>query len=217
MSDIFVSSGPYTFSAVFASKTGDPLPLGPPPNNRGESVEGAFANGLWEMFANYVVGDRAKVPVAETANGDVASTASWVDTKEIKDRFKAMIWDPLRDLPNHAKKDSAAFIDKMRSMHIGGWHTLAGNLQKYNLAMAAPTIKDLRPAAGPAAGGQDTTITGTDFVTGTQVKVGGTAVTVTVESGTTLKFQTPAGKAGDAELEVITPSGARKLQYRYMA
>ncbi len=69
-----------------------------------------------------------------------------------------------------------------------------------------PTISSVSPVSGPTAGGTTITITGTNFVVGATVAVGGSAATsVTVVSGTTITAVTPAGAAGSANVVVTNP------------
>jgi hypothetical protein len=73
---------------------------------------------------------------------------------------------------------------------------------------ATPTITSIdSPAAGPLAG-SNITITGTGFVTGATVSIGGNAGTyVHVASGTTLTCAVPAGSAGAVSVTVTTLGG----------
>ncbi|MHC5019417.1 MAG: IPT/TIG domain-containing protein [Planctomycetota bacterium] len=70
----------------------------------------------------------------------------------------------------------------------------------------APTFSSVNPSSGPAAGGTLITITGTNFVAGATVAVGGAAATsVGFVNGTTLTAVTPAGTAGSAAILVTNP------------
>lgn len=61
----------------------------------------------------------------------------------------------------------------------------------------APTITGIRPADGPADGGSKVTITGTGFLDGATVTIGGKpAKAVKVVSPNQITARTPAGKAG---------------------
>jgi len=76
--------------------------------------------------------------------------------------------------------------------------------------IVAPTFVSISPAAGPSAGGQTVTITGTNFVIGaTSVIIGGNAATsVSVSSSTTLTAITPSGSAGAVNAVVTTAGGS---------
>jgi hypothetical protein len=80
--------------------------------------------------------------------------------------------------------------------------------------VSAPTITSINPDAGPTAGGQTVTITGTGL-TGGQVTVGGTpvAATCTADSCT---FVTPPGTPGTAPVVVTTPGGSASGPYTYI-
>ena len=62
------------------------------------------------------------------------------------------------------------------------------------------------PTSGATAGGTSVTITGTDFVNGGTVTLGGAAATnVTFGSATSLTATTPSGSAGTADVVVTNP------------
>jgi hypothetical protein len=73
--------------------------------------------------------------------------------------------------------------------------------------VGVPTVTVISPNYGPTAGGTSVTITGTNFVTGTTVTIGGNAATgINVTSSTTITATTPAGTAG-AQNVVVTNAG----------
>ncbi len=70
-----------------------------------------------------------------------------------------------------------------------------------------PTVVDVNPAAGPAAGGTSVTITGTNLNEATAVKFGSTSATgVKVVSATSIMAVAPAG-TGTVDVTVSTPGG----------
>lgn len=75
----------------------------------------------------------------------------------------------------------------------------------------SPTATQLSPTVGGVEGGTEVTVTGTNFVAGnTSVTIGGTVVpanSVTVNSATSLTFNTPAHAAGNVAVTVTTPVG----------
>jgi hypothetical protein len=73
---------------------------------------------------------------------------------------------------------------------------------------AVPTYTSIVPAAGPVAGGNSVTITGTGFTGATAVTFGGTAATgITVVSDTTITATAPAHAVGAVSIVVTTPGG----------
>ncbi|MCI0342429.1 MAG: IPT/TIG domain-containing protein [Planctomycetales bacterium] len=71
-----------------------------------------------------------------------------------------------------------------------------------------PTVTNVSPAFGPTAGGTAITVTGSAFVTGATVTIGGTAATsVAFVSATQLTAVTPAGSAGSRTVVVTNPDG----------
>jgi len=77
------------------------------------------------------------------------------------------------------------------------------NGYSYNPSNPAPTVSVISPATGTAAGGTSVTITGTGFLTGAMVKLGGTAATnVNVVSSTSITATTAAHSAGAVSVVV---------------
>jgi len=77
----------------------------------------------------------------------------------------------------------------------------------------APTLTAVSPDNGSALGGTQLTLTGTNFVSGATVRVGGTAATqVTVVSSTSITCLTPAGTSGLVDVSVSTSGGTATLE-----
>ncbi|MCA1668273.1 MAG: IPT/TIG domain-containing protein [Thermomicrobia bacterium] len=89
------------------------------------------------------------------------------------------------------------------------------------LYVAPPAVTGVSPNAGPIAGGQSVTITGSGFQNGATVSLGGALATaVTVTSATSLTAVTPAGTAGAVDVIVINPdaqTGTVTGGYTYVA
>ncbi len=85
----------------------------------------------------------------------------------------------------------------------------------------APTVTSINPATGVSTGGTAVTITGTGFLTGATVQVGGASATsVTVVNATTIMASTPAHAAGAVSVVVTntdTKSGTLTNGYTYTA
>jgi uncharacterized delta-60 repeat protein len=84
----------------------------------------------------------------------------------------------------------------------------------------APTVASISPSSGPTAGGTPVTITGSNFIAGSGVTIGGTAATgVTVVSATSITATTPARAAGVASVLVTGTNGANAANtlYTYVA
>jgi hypothetical protein len=72
----------------------------------------------------------------------------------------------------------------------------------------APTVSAISPPTGPVAGGSPIAITGTGFLAGARVSMGGAAATgVTVGSSTSITATTPANAAGAANVVVTNTNG----------
>ena len=77
------------------------------------------------------------------------------------------------------------------------------------IANPAPTVTSISPNSGTINGGTPVTITGTGFLAGATVKLGGTAATgVTVVSSTSITATTPAHAAGAVSV-VVTNTDAQ--------
>ena len=76
-------------------------------------------------------------------------------------------------------------------------------------AFGAPSVSKVAPDAGPTAGGNTVTVSGSGFVSGSTVKFGSTvaASSVSFVSGTELKAVVPAESAGTVAVTVTTPAG----------
>jgi IPT/TIG domain/Bacterial Ig-like domain len=76
------------------------------------------------------------------------------------------------------------------------------------VAMAEPVVVSIEPSSGPTAGGTPVKITGSGFVTGATVSIGGTeAADPFVVSETEITATTPEGPAGPAEVVVDDLNG----------
>lgn len=84
---------------------------------------------------------------------------------------------------------------------------IIANAFTYN-PLPAPTVTTIAATSGPAAGGTSVTITGTNFVAGASVTVGGSALSsATVVNATTITGSTPAHSAGVGSVIVSNPDG----------
>ncbi|MGA9800313.1 MAG: IPT/TIG domain-containing protein, partial [Terriglobales bacterium] len=96
--------------------------------------------------------------------------------------------------------------------------TLSGG---YTYTNPAPTVSSITPNTGTASGGTAVTITGTGFLSGATVTLGGTPATgVTVVSGTSITATTPANGTGAVNVVVTntdTQSGTLTNGYTYTA
>jgi large repetitive protein len=72
----------------------------------------------------------------------------------------------------------------------------------------APTVVSVSPSSGTIAGGTAITISGTNFLAGATVKLGGVAASgVTVVGATSITAVTPAHAAGAVDVTVTNPDG----------
>ena len=95
---------------------------------------------------------------------------------------------------------------------------LVSNGLTFTVANAGPppTLTAVSPNVGSVQGGQQTTLTGTGFVSGTTVKIGNKPASVlTLVSATTMIVQVPASVVGPADVVVTNPNGDAVLQNGY--
>jgi hypothetical protein len=87
--------------------------------------------------------------------------------------------------------------------------------------LAVPTVEALTPDSGPLEGSTGVVLSGAGFVSGaTTVTIGGTVVTPSAVTATSLTFDAPAGLAGTVTVTVATPggtSGSVPGGYTYLA
>jgi hypothetical protein len=91
----------------------------------------------------------------------------------------------------------------------------------FTYVSTAPTVASVAPVSGTTLGGTVLTLTGTNFVAGATVSVGGTpATSVTVNSATAITATTPAHAAGAVTVAVTNPdtqSGALANGFTYIS
>ncbi|MGE5278482.1 MAG: carboxypeptidase regulatory-like domain-containing protein, partial [Acidobacteriota bacterium] len=92
------------------------------------------------------------------------------------------------------------------SSAFSGSYTIT--LTESNPGPPPPTVTSINPTSGPAGGGTSITITGTNFVAGSTVKIGGVSATNVVFVGaTTITCKSPALPAGILNDVVVTNPG----------
>ncbi len=96
--------------------------------------------------------------------------------------------------------------------------TSAGDQFTY---VPAPTVSGVSPASGPLSGSTGVVISGTDLGSATAVDFGGTAATVTADTGTSITATAPAGSVGTVDVTVTTVGGTSATstadQFTYVA
>lgn len=74
----------------------------------------------------------------------------------------------------------------------------------------APTITSIAPTSGPLSGAS-ITVTGTNFGTSSEVRIGSTTVSFSVLSSTTITFTAPASTAGQRDIQITNQVGTATL------
>jgi hypothetical protein len=189
-----------------------PPDVGPPPLNRGELVEGAFANALWAIFQNHVVTLPRNAHVPDSPNGNIMATTAGAYLRDtaVRDRFLKFIYRPLQDLRPITEPTTVDMIRNIKNHSGTDWPKLHAEFQSFNLAMTTPTITGVSPSGGPPGGGNTVAIAGSEFTFGTTtVTIGGNAaIPVNVTGDTTLTVNAPRGPLGRADVVVTTPGGS---------
>ncbi|MDN5331326.1 MAG: large repetitive protein [Tepidanaerobacteraceae bacterium] len=92
-----------------------------------------------------------------------------------------------------------------------GSATLKGGFQYY-VEQSRPSISSVSPSQGSAAGGEDITVKGENFMSGARVLVGGKdANNVVVKSTMEIVAKTPPGTPGVCDVEVLNPDGGKAV------
>jgi hypothetical protein len=223
-----VGAPPWPFKELFKPKfpldyelISPPISLGPnpPPSGgtlapakTGEIVEGAFANGLWQVVVDVVDTSgnaRRQVPFTTDGNIKAIPQLGWISDHDTKVRFRSMIWEPLKALSSHPNPTTTAYLSEMKRLNSGDWHRLLDALQVWDLARSRPIFTAIAPATGPA--GTNITITGGEFAaTTTTVTIGGIPATnnLRVISHERLTVDTPANAPGARDVVVTTLGGS---------
>ena len=221
---LFNGGTPFGFTQVKPFSGADRT-LGPPPANRGESVEGAFANGLYGIFRRQVVQVGVPQPlppgtpltiggpttvtyttafIPETVNGDLMATplgggspAPWLRDQGVRLRFLLDIWVPLKRLGPLANPKTTDFLREQSNLVPTEWHNLRSEWYRENIGLVQPTVTAVTPTVVQAFLPATLSITGTNFVAGSQVFLGpipATSVTVVSSTQITASFgPLPAG------------------------
>ncbi|RZJ32124.1 MAG: hypothetical protein EON85_02210, partial [Brevundimonas sp.] len=109
--------------------------------------------------------------------------------------------------------DSTSTHPTAGSVSLTGGTATTGTL----VANAVPTISSLSPNAGPVAGGQSLTLTGTNFLNATDVTFDGASASFSVNSNTSITAVTPANAAGLVAVFVTGPGGTSSSRtYTYV-
>jgi hypothetical protein len=97
---------------------------------------------------------------------------------------------------------------KLAAVKSGVEGALSNEVSAAPYSYPAPTVSSISPSSGSSAGGTAVTITGTGFVSGATVSIGGASATgVTFGSATSLTATTPAGATGTQNVMVTNPDG----------
>jgi hypothetical protein len=102
---------------------------------------------------------------------------------------------------------------------VGNSSPAAGPSATFSVT-SAPSVTSVAPSAGPIAGGQTVTLTGTNFSGATSVTFNGAPATgLSGITATSITCVTPGGTAGPASVIVTTPSGSNLANslYTYQA
>ncbi len=97
-----------------------------------------------------------------------------------------------------------------------GGTSATSSSDKFTYVTPAPSVTEISPTSGPAAGGTSVTITGKNLSGATGVSFGGTAGSITADSSTSVTATSPAG-SGTVTVTVTTPGGtATAGQFTYV-
>jgi hypothetical protein len=193
-----------------------------------------FANGTFQttpVSQSTVLeaeGYSNSVPLSLSANGNQAGTgivwgagafsgnANQQTVAGILRAFDATdLTNELWDSKQNAARDDLGNYAKFSPPTIASGKvyqaTFSNQLVVYGLLASSnpgPTVSAISPTSGTASGGTAVTITGTNFLSGATVKLGGnTATNVTVAGSGTITATTPAHTAGTVDVVVASSDG----------
>ena len=162
----------------------------PPQVDSVEPPRGKVAGGTAiSIIGNYFI-DGATVTIGGNPATDVAFVSS------IKITAKTPQIPPTHPLPRGGTVDVV----------ITNPDSQSGTLSDGFTYIPLPTVTAVSPDFGPTPGGTKVTITGSDFVEGANVTIGGNDATDVVVLSTKIFAKTPAGSAGLANVVVNNPA-----------
>jgi alpha-tubulin suppressor-like RCC1 family protein len=171
----------------------------------GEDNAGELGNGT--------IKTREETPVAVSGLSAVSSiSAGGRDSAAVLGSGSLMTWgvDEYGTLGNGTTGSPSAVpvlvsgVRKVASVSAGGSHMLA-------YGEPIPTVTSVSPKLGPASGGNQVTITGTDLSDATSVHFGSAEATnLLVESSSSVTVTAPPG-TGTVDVTVTTPAGTSPL------
>lgn len=187
-------------------------------NDTGRIVGSATTSGtssnrpvMWINGVLTVLDNRIGHAFAINNNGEVVGRANFGTDRAFLWRNGTMI-----DLTSLLPADSGWTLLEARDINDSGQIVGTGSINGQNRAYlltpattaAAPAVASVTPESGPAGGGTNVTITGTNFAGGAGVTFGATAATnVVVVDATTITADTPAHTAGSVDVVVTNPDG----------
>ncbi|MCX5796708.1 MAG: IPT/TIG domain-containing protein, partial [Elusimicrobia bacterium] len=157
-------------------------------------------------------------------SGDVAATAASWNTVLISagsptsltlnsgTYWLAWQWNATSNGPSYTagSAGSGNYLWQVYGAFPASWSGGTSSTEQWSLyaTQAPPTVTSIAAASGDILGGTSVTITGTNFVSGATVLIGGEAATsVAWVDSSHLTATTPAGAAGTADVTVTNPDG----------
>jgi hypothetical protein len=178
-------TNPSTLSATAAAAFTYAVPVAPTVSSTAPSI-GSTAGGTVVTITG--TGFVSGSALAVTIGGVAATGITWVNSTTIT-------------------ATAPAGTSGAQNVIVMNPSTLSGTGTGAFTYAVAPTVTSVTPSSGTDAGGVAITITGTGFVSGATVTIGGVAATgVTWVSSTSITATAPAGSAGAQNVVVTNPS-----------
>jgi IPT/TIG domain len=197
--------------------------------NWGESVEGAFAAAMFNLFKEYVLpgtppSTGSLIPPSPNGDGDITRSAhlKWLtgngqSDSDARARFKNTFVEPVKALSNMNAATTTDFIDAIRAINSLDWNTIKPILQNYFLAfpqveyvLATGSQDDPAVPGKIVSTGGSLDIVGRHFVSdpGTKVYVDATLAPSTFQSSRKITCLAPARPSGSiVDVMLLTPDG----------
>jgi hypothetical protein len=210
-------SSPILLSAGYQTMTSDALPTSAVTLIHAKAVDSLLNESSCQLIGSYTTqlsAPEISAPIRYLTSlglawGPVAGADSytlyWSNTSGVT-VLSSVITNAVSLYTHNSLTGGSNYYYRVAAIKDGVIGALSDEVSAKPYTWPSPTITGISPNSGSTSGGTTVTITGTNFVSGMTVKLGGTSATgVTVVSSTSLTAVTPAEVAGPALVEVINP------------
>ena len=182
-----------------------------PKNNivrqQANSILGSYLAQKELNLRGHIAGDRANYPSLNTwylAEG-MAIVAAFADNNRVASvHAPATAYLVFRNVVQGSYSGGAMYLGPNNNLTRAQAAALIMRVKRVQFSTALPTVTQLTPANGPAAGGNTVVITGTNFTDVVSILFGSTGVGFIVNSSTQITVTAPSGTIGTTVDVVVT-------------